>query len=125
MSNLGERMLTVAFSIKGKLSEQGCKLLIKRIMAKIEVSPAHDSITYKYPLKGKGGQGWTFIQPITESFIAYDAWPDYKGAYLIICSCRIFWIRDVISILKKSGYKILDTKINELSLIVDELTTGD
>ena len=124
MSKLGERMLIVAFSIKGNTSENMSKVLVQKIMKQIEVKQAHKPITYYYPLEGKGGKGYTHLQPITESFIAFDAWPDFKGAYLIICSCRIFWVRDVIILLKKLKYKILDTKINELSLNVDELTTG-
>ena len=124
MSKLGERMLMVAFSIQGKTSEVKGKELIQKVMKQIEVNEAHKPITYYYPLAGKGGKGFTTIWPITESFIAFDAWPDHKGAYFIICSCRIFWVKDVISILKKLKYQILDTKINELSLVRDELTTG-
>ena len=109
-------MIVSSFVLKGDISEEKSKRLVQNIMKAIEVKPAHKSITYRYPLAGKGGEGYTHIQPITESFIAFDAWKDFKGAYLIICSCKLFWLVDVIKVIKKSGYKLVENNNQSLSL---------
>jgi hypothetical protein len=124
MNELGARMLTVAFSIKGDTSKEMCKELIDEIVRILEMHKAHEPICYNYPVNKTGGFGYTYIQPITESFIAFDAWPDFNGAYLVICSCRLFWVKNILLVLKSFKYKISDVKINELSLVDDELTLG-
>jgi S-adenosylmethionine/arginine decarboxylase-like enzyme len=115
---LGENMLVAAFAIRGDVKKETAKVMIDLIMDKIDVLPAHTSITYDYPVgPDKGGVGYTYIQPITESFIAFDAWPDKGGAYFIICSCKPFWLADVIKLIEKFKFQIIDTKVNGLSII--------
>lgn len=54
------------------------------------MSPVARTASWKFPLHGAGGNGRTIIQPITESFLVIDTWPDHRGAYLLICSCKPF-----------------------------------
>lgn len=54
------------------------------------MSPVGKPASWDYPLHGAGGTGSTLVQPITESFLALDTWPDHRGAYLFICSCKPF-----------------------------------
>ena len=116
MKIFGETMIVSAMSIQGKLTEDKCATLIKKIVKKMEMTPAAGEVTYQYPMDGKGGVGFTHIQPITESFIALDAWPDLNGAYLIICSCKCFSIDKVKLIIRNAGLKVLESKTNVLGL---------
>ena len=70
-----------------------------------------------YPTPGgKGGVGFTFFQPITESFLTWDMWPKLKGGYLIVCSCKLFWVSAVIKILKENGLEVVNVKSEGLGL---------
>lgn len=55
------------------------------------MSPVADPAIWHYPIHGAGGNGFTIIQPITDSFLALDVWPHHDGAYLFICSCVPFY----------------------------------
>lgn len=116
MKRLGETMIISAISFKGKVTEGLCATLIKQIVKQMDMNTAGEAVTYSYPLDGKGGVGFTHIQPITESFIALDAWPDLEGAYLIICSCKCFSVDKVREILKKNNLKVIETKTNVLGI---------
>lgn len=59
-----------------------------------------------YPIDGRGGVGFTIFQPITESFIVIDAWPDLGGGYLMICSCKSVHLAVVIGEIETAGFRI-------------------
>jgi S-adenosylmethionine/arginine decarboxylase-like enzyme len=85
-------------------------------MKEIGVSPVPDATVYSYPVQGKGGVGFTYIQPVTESFIALDCWPETGGAYLIICSCVHFEVKEVAEVLRIFGYEVVDIMSGKVSL---------
>ena len=103
MSKLGVRMHLVAFTIQGCIEKPECSVITRRIIKAIGMSPVHYPTTYKYPVDGKGGIGYTYIQPISESFIAWDVWPAIDGAYLVICSCKRVNTSKVIRAVEASG----------------------
>lgn len=114
---LGERMDVVAFTLKGDCSKFGAIKLVEGIIKTLKMHKAHEAVSYQYPLAdGEGGLGFTYIQPITESFIAFDAWPDFKGVYLVICSCKTVNLNAVSKKIRASGYTIKQVKANELRL---------
>lgn len=92
-------------SVKGNVSEEICKQLVKELVSQIDMTIAPGEAMCKYPVDGKGGTGYTYFQPITESFITFDAWPDLGGAYLFICSCGKFSIDTVIEVVKRYNLK--------------------
>lgn len=113
---LGERMDVVTLTIKGHSSIVTGRALVEALVQVLGMSKVHEPIQYDYPVDGNGGTGFTFIQPITESFVAFDAWPDFGGAYLIICSCKTVNINKVSKKVRAMGFKIKQIKAHELNL---------
>ncbi len=113
---LGERLDVVGITIKGDFSMFGCIKLVEEIIKTLGMNKVHSPTVYKYPVNDCGGLGFSYIQPITESFIAFDSWSDFKGAYLIICSCKTVNINKVSKKIRACGYKIKQIKANELNL---------
>ncbi len=113
---LGERLDVVTFTIKGDTSKFGCIKLIDEIIVSLGMHKVHSPTCYKYPVGEAGGLGFTFIQPITESFIAFDSWSDFEGAYLILCSCKTINIPRVKKKIRAMGYRIKEHRAHELSL---------
>ena len=113
---LGERMDVVAFALKGHTAFDEAIGLVNNIVRVLGMHKVHDPVYYEYPFNNKGGFGFTYIQPISESFIAFDAWSDFKGAYLIICSCRTVNLNKVSKKIRACGYRIKQIKANELRL---------
>ena len=94
----GSRMKVLLMSVKGDVSEDIGTRLVQRLVKALGMSVAPGSSLCKYPVDGKGGTGYTMFQPITESFIAFDAWPDLSGGYLVICSCGQLPIGPVLDV---------------------------
>jgi|GEM_PF-7022778 len=89
MSDLGRRMFFRGVVLHGKLSSRMWLQFLEETTAAMEMSAAGRAALWNYPLEsGAGGCGQTIVQPITESFLALDTWPDHAGAYLFICSCK-------------------------------------
>lgn len=97
---LGERMHSLGVVLRGKPrvkrrgecgASGGIWLAFLHSLAEaIGMNAVDAPACWTYPLDGKGGQGQTIVLPITESFLALDTWPDHRGAYLFVCSCRPF-----------------------------------
>jgi len=87
---LGRRMHFYAVALKGSLSPDGWREFLVDVAGSIDMVPVGEAAVWTYPVNGEGGTGLTVCQPITESFIAVDIWPDHLGAYLVVCSCRLF-----------------------------------
>jgi hypothetical protein len=113
---LGEKTFIFMATIKGYFLEKTCKDLTQKIIKKIGMTPAYESQSFYFPYCGKGGNGLTYFQPITESFICWDVWPQWEGAYLIVCSCKEYNQSDIIDLLKKEGIVITEFLINSLNL---------
>jgi hypothetical protein len=76
---------------------------------------------YRFPTPGgKGGTGFTHIQPIVESFIVADWWDDLGHFFYVFASCKPYkpdWIRKVI---EDSGYQIRSEKFTVLGNFLPE-----
>lgn len=96
---LGQRMFVAGFAVAGALAEEEMKIVLAEIVALVGMDTAGmPAKAWAYPLTdGQGGVGETICQPLVESFIISDSWPDlfHKGravpkTYVILASCRSF-----------------------------------
>lgn len=85
---LGMRMYTRGTVLVGNLTVERWQGLLRAVTDALGMNAVYASKVWTYPTAGKGGVGNTIVQPITESFICLDTWPDHRGAYLMICSCK-------------------------------------
>lgn len=107
---LGRRMFFHAFSLSGWMENEQWRTFLVDCTAAIDMDAVGDAAVWTYPLaNGAGGNGTTMCQPITESFLALDTWPDHGdhgGAYLIVCSCRPFAPGDLDYVFRKHGLTV-------------------
>lgn len=86
---LGKRMYLRAVVLRGKLEQAQWMAFLRELTSRLGMNAAGLPALWHYPLPGgQGGVGQTIVQPITESFLAVDTWPDFDGAYLVVCSCK-------------------------------------
>jgi len=104
MSELGEHMMSIRIVVHGKLTKHGIIQITEELIESVGLSPAPGATFCNYPINGKGGVGFTYFQPITESFIAWDVWP----------SCKLVWV------LNNSGLKIVTMKYDQISLLSEK-----
>jgi len=116
MSEFGQSMYGSMISLKGEINQEKCEKLTESIIKSIGMEKAYEPAIYNFPLNGKGGKGFTYIQPITESFIAWDVWEDHKGAYLIICSCKDYRLANVIQILRRENIEMESLNNHEMKI---------
>ena len=120
MSELGEHMMSIRIVVHGKLTKHGIIQITEELIESVGLSPTPGATFCNYPINGKGGVGFTYFQPITESFIAWDVWPKLNGAYLIICSCKLVWVQEIKKVLNNSGLKIVTMKYDQISLLSEK-----
>lgn len=90
LPDLGKEMYSRAIVLRGRLTVTRWRRFLIECAKAMNMTPAGEAACWGYPLNGKGGKGYTLCQPITESFLVLDSWPDHDGAYLFIASCRRF-----------------------------------
>ena len=110
----GTKMRVVVLAVKGKVSESVGADMVEELVSVLGMSKAPGSSLCKYPVDGKGGSGYTMFQPITESFIAFDSWPDLSGGYLVICSCGSLDITSVLNVV--ANYELCAKQYHNLDL---------
>jgi len=112
----GERINLASFSLKGQITKEVVLKLVEALIKSVGMTPMPGALLCSYPFDSKGGNGFTFFQALTESFIAVDVWDDFHGAYLFIASCKSFDKNKVEDTLADFGLDIHQTKVFELSL---------
>ena len=110
---IGENCYTLQMSVKGDTSVEGSKSVVNEIIRKIGMTPIFEPAIYEY----EGNIGIIYIQPIFESFVAYDAWPRHGGGYMTVSSCREFYADIVMAVVENAGFEILDSSFMTLRLI--------
>jgi S-adenosylmethionine/arginine decarboxylase-like enzyme len=103
---LGRCMYQHSFTLSGVLSKVQWLLFMRGLTRVMGMKAVGKASIWDYPAGGMGGTGQTIVQPITDSFLAVDTWPDHKGAYLVICSCRPFNPHKVIMECKEYGLSV-------------------
>jgi len=109
---LGKNCHTFQLSVIGKTTVEAAKAVVDDIIEKIGMAPIFKPAVYVY----EGNIGIIYIQPIFESFVAYDAWPCHGGGYITVSSCREFYADTVMCVVEKHGFKILDSSLTVLGL---------
>jgi S-adenosylmethionine/arginine decarboxylase-like enzyme len=101
--HLGRSMHMHSFSLQGtSMPHENWRHLMNELVVAIGMRPVGAPASWHYPTEdGHGGFGTTMIQPIIQSFLAVDTWPDHGAAYLIVCSCRRFDVQQIKPLLKK------------------------
>ena len=89
--------------LRGRLSDDAWRAFLVDCVSAMGMTTAGDPAVYRYPLDGKGGTGLTIMQPITESFLVVDTWPDHDGAYLHVSSCKPFDIGSLVAPIRAHG----------------------
>lgn len=116
MSELGRHIWLLAMSIGGSRTDAQWKQLLLDLTEFMGMTPVNDAAEWHYPLQGKGGNGMTLVQPITDSFLALDTWPDHNGVYLFINSCKPFDYLGVMAWVKSKGLELHDETYQVLGL---------
>lgn len=107
--NLGERMWVAGFKITGDIDLEAAEDIAAALIKTLGLSPAPGVHALSYPTgDGKGGVGFTLFQPITESFIVVDSYPELKTAYVLVSSCVGFEHAKVQQAIGELGWKIID-----------------
>ncbi|MDD3494224.1 MAG: hypothetical protein PHZ19_12090 [Candidatus Thermoplasmatota archaeon] len=113
---LGLRKYVALYSIRGWTTPAQGRELVNWVVQRIGMDAAgQEPQVWLYPVehegRAKGGVGHTLVQPITESVVYEDAWPELGGYYLLIASCRRFsaWnlYRQLSWHLKRRGQQVL------------------
>jgi hypothetical protein len=113
---LGEEMRVLVVVVKGDVSEESGMKLVKELVTEIGMTIAPEQLMCRYPVNGKGGFGYTFFQPLTESFVAFDSWPDLGGGYLFICSCGSLPATTALEVVNKHGLTCKDFRYLKMEL---------
>lgn len=105
----------------GELTPERWLDFLTEIAPAIGMTPVYKPAVWTYPCGDKGGVGQTLVQPITESFIVLDTWPDHKGAYLFVCSCKRFDQHKLKVLLKRWNCRVGEEHAHSLRLSAEVL----
>lgn len=74
----------------GDMDRRFLVALCQNLVDVIKMLPVYDPVVWRYPEPEgyKGGVGYTVVQPIAESYLALDYWPELDRLYLSIRSCK-------------------------------------
>jgi S-adenosylmethionine/arginine decarboxylase-like enzyme len=103
-------------ALAGAMDEPRWREFLLALTRAIGMNPIAPPAAWTYPIDGLGGTGSTIVQPITESFLALDTWPDHGGAYLFICSCKPITVSAVYRAIHAFGLAIGDAIDETLEL---------
>ena len=116
---LGLRVEMQAVAIRGTRTTEQWLELIDDIVRTAGMTPCGERAIWHYPEVCDGGvgpNGDIIVQPITESFVALDIWPDHDGAYVLLCSCRPIPWDAVYKACERAGLKPVDVASSHLKL---------
>lgn len=112
----GMRVYVAQLALHGKMPEASWRRLIKEVISAIGMTAFADPVCWTWPVTKHGPNGSIIAQPITESFLALDIWPDHDGAYLFISSCKPYSIEWAKKAIERFGIAIGETCSNSLGL---------
>lgn len=98
------------------MDKDKCEEFTKFLVKEIKMKKAYAPVFFDYPYKGKGGKGFTFIQPITDSYITMDYWKNLGGGYVTVCSCKNFYQSKAVDSFKKFGMEIINIGSDEVGI---------
>jgi S-adenosylmethionine/arginine decarboxylase-like enzyme len=113
----GRRIWVLSLSLRGTKTEPQWRTFLWDAAKLMNMNATGLPQTWRYPVNDKGGNGLTMVQPITESFLTIDTWPDHDGVYFAINSCKKFDERQVVHWLEvDQELVVIDSMSGSLSL---------
>jgi len=120
---LGTRLYVAGFALLGYRPPADMAWVLQQVVALVGMQTGGlEPKVWSYPLPdGAGGLGETICQPLVESFIVSDAWPELKvkgrkmrKTYVVMASCRQFNPQAVAAYLEKEVGKVWRLGLFEL-----------
>lgn len=109
---LGKHCSVLTMAVLGQTTVEAARKVVNTIIKAIGMTAIFEPTVYQY----EENIGIIYIQPIFESFVAYDAWPCHGGGYINVLSCRDFSPSTVMSKVAEAGYEIVDHEFSQLAL---------
>ena len=115
MVELGRRVYAQNVAVRGLLDESGWRAFLIDAIQAMRMTPSGEAAVWRYPTEdGKGGNGLTLCQPMTESFAVVDVWDDWDGAYLHISSCKRFDVADLVAPIQAYGLGMHEAAVQQV-----------
>lgn len=116
----GSRMHVAAFALLGNIDSEMCLMIDREVVNAIGMNMTGLAPTiWKFPTAdGKGGEGATVVESLTESFVAWDYWTQLGGTYFFVVSCKKYDVEMVKEVLSRY-FTVKDYKSFSLSLDTD------
>lgn len=89
---LGSCLNIAGFALVGRPTQEQLVQILKNVVGLVGMDAAGmEPAIWVYPLlSGQGGIGETIVQPLVESFIISDSWPEMDKVYIVLASCKLF-----------------------------------
>lgn len=106
---LGTRLYVTGYALGGKPTAERLAQILQQTIAFVGMDTAGmQPKIWAYPLPaGQGGLGETICQPLVESFMVADSWPNLDKVYVVLASCRPYSTDSVAAYLAKEIGPIL------------------
>ena len=113
---LGNSLFVTGYALGGKPTAEKLAQILQQTVAFIGMDTGGmQPKIWAYPLpNGQGGLGETILQPLVESFLVADSWPDLDKVYVVLASCRPYDSCAVASFLAKKIGPVLRSGSFEL-----------
>jgi hypothetical protein len=100
---LGTKLYVTGVALLGKPTAERLAQILQQTVAFIGMDTAGmQPKIWAYPLPaGQGGLGETICQPLVESFMVADSWPDLDKVYVVLASCRPYCLDALTGYLAK------------------------
>jgi hypothetical protein len=126
---LGSCLYVTGFALAGRLTVERLKYVLQQTVVLLGMDTGGmKPMVWVYPLpNGRGGIGetvvqplsspdWpiTIVQPLVESFVVADAWPELEKTYVVLASCRPFNAMALATYLQREIGRVLQQGSFEL-----------
>lgn len=109
---LGKDCYILSMAVMGPTDVASARAVVNEVVRQIGMAPIFEPAVYQY----EENIGIIYIQPIFESFVAYDAWPRHGGGYITVLSCREFEADIAMQVVEAQGFTIVDHDFHSLTL---------
>lgn len=122
---LGENLKVGGVAIRELLNPDEIMVLLKAAIDHVKMSTGGlEPHVWIYPIVDengveRGGVGQTIAQPLVESLMFGDNWPELAKCYFVLCSCRFFDVEELAKFLENT----IRTKLDKPKAIVS--STGE
>lgn len=97
MEEFSKSLFIGIYAVRGEVDLNICEKTVEEISKICKMKKDGLFAAYwKFPIKDNdrkkmvGGCGFTYVQPIVDSFITCDQWQELKGAFFFVVSCVAF-----------------------------------